>query len=63
LGFVKESEAQPSEVKSQPKSKGEAVVEKSSTSSDRDAQLQEIKKMLIEISKEVKTIKKILNED
>ena len=65
LGFVREDSLPKEEITKTPK-KEEKKVEKTSTkkvSSNISAQLAELKDMVAKLTKEVKTIKKILNED
>ena len=67
LGFVREDSLPKEETTKSPK-KEEKKVEKTSSkkvssSSDVSAQLAELKDMVAKLTKEVKTIKKILNED
>ncbi len=69
LGFVRE-DSLPKKITKAPKKEEKKVVEKSSSkkvsssnSSDVSVQLAELKDMVLKLTKEVKDIKKILNED
>ncbi len=70
LGFVREDSLPKEKITKAPKKEEKKVVEKSSSkkvsssnSSDISVQLAELKDMVLKLTKEVKDIKKILNED
>ena len=70
LGFVREDSLPKEKITKAPKKEEKKVIEKSSSkkvsssnSSDISVQLAELKDMVLKLTKEVKDIKKILNED